>query len=116
MSTTIRAKIDGELTRRVGKWFTVREIQDKLSVNPATLKPLIMKYAREHLLRRRRIKGTARGVEFSPSANSIGVFQKALTNHMPYRNFSAKSKSSKTGVAKKTTSSKKSSRKTSKRR
>lgn len=89
MATTIRARVDNELTRRVGKWFTVREIQDKLRINPSTLKPLIMKYAREHLLRRRHVKGTARSVEFSPAANSIKSFQSLLTKHMPYRNLSA---------------------------
>lgn len=85
MSTSIRVRIDKELTNRVGKWFTVRQIQDKLKVNPSTLKPLIMKYAREKVLVRRRIKGTARGVEFSPAANNVTKFQKVLVNNMPYR-------------------------------
>jgi len=114
---TIRAKVDRELTNRVGRWFTVRQIQDKLRINPSTLKPLIMKYARERVLVRRKVKGTARSVEFSPAAGSATTFQQVLKRHMPYRNLggtglqaAAKRKSS----AKK--SSKKSSKKTSKRR
>lgn len=88
MATTIRSKVDTELTKRVGKWFTVREIQEKLQINPATLKPLLMKYARENLLRRRHVKGTARSVQFSPAANSKASFEALLNRNMPYRNFS----------------------------
>lgn len=87
MATTIRLKIDSELTRRVGKWFTVREIQDKLRVNPATLKPLLMRYARENVLRRRSVKGTARSVQFSPATSNLATFKKMLNRVMPYRNF-----------------------------
>lgn len=83
---TIRAKVDKELTNRVGKWFTVREIQEKLRINPATLKPLIMKYAREKVLVRRKVKGTARSVQFSPAANNATKFQAMLVSNMPYRN------------------------------
>jgi hypothetical protein len=115
MGTTIRARIDGELTRRVGKWFTVREIQDRLKVNPSTLKPLIMKYARERVLRRRSVKGTARSVQFSPAANSVNAFKQILVKNMPYRNLSAASKPSKASslsakkpAAKKSKSSKRS--------
>lgn len=82
---TIRAKVDHELTRRVGTWFTVREIQDKLKINPSTLKPLIMKYARENLLKRRQVKGTARSVEFSPAASTENSFRDLLARSMPYR-------------------------------
>ncbi len=89
MNTTIRSKVDRELTSRVGKWFTVRDIQDKLRINPSTLKPLIMKYARERVLVRRKIKGTARSVEFSPAAKSATSFHQVLVRHMPYRNLSA---------------------------
>ena len=85
MSNSIRLRIDRELTSRVGKWFTVRQIQDKLKVNPSTLKPLIMKYAREKVLVRRRVKGTARAVEFSPRAANVTKFQQVLVNNMPYR-------------------------------
>ena len=85
MSTSIRVKIDTELTKRVGKWFTVRQIQDKLRINPSTLKPLIMKYARENVLRRRHIKGTPRSVEFSPAAGSANAFKALLVKNMPYR-------------------------------
>jgi hypothetical protein len=86
MATSIRAKVDGELTRRVGSWFTVREIQDKLRINPSTLKPLIMKYARERILRRRHVSGTARSVQFSPAAGNEKKFKAILVDHMPYRN------------------------------
>lgn len=86
MAITIRAKVDNELTNRVGSWFTVREIQDKLRINPSTLKPLIMKYARERLLRRRQVRGTARSVQFSPAARNANEFKKLLVNSMPYRN------------------------------
>ncbi len=91
MATTIRAKIDGEITRHVGKWFTVRKLQNKLRLNPSTLKPLIMKYAREKVLRRRPIKGTARSVEFSPAANSTSAFVAMLEKNTPYRNFTKSS-------------------------
>ncbi len=93
-TTTIRLKVDTELTRRVGKWFTVREIQDKLKINPSTLKPLIMKYAREKVLRRRHVKGTARSVQFSPAAGSTNSFKQVLEKHMPYRNLQAAGKKS----------------------
>ena len=83
--STIRARVDTEIARRVGTWFTVREIQDKLKINPSTLKPLIMKYARENVLRRRHVKGTARSVEFSPASQSMMAFQELLLGAMPYR-------------------------------
>lgn len=86
MSISIRAKIDAELTKRVGKWFTVRQIQNKLRVNQSTLKPLIMRYAREHVLLRRHVKGTARSVEFSPATGSTTNFKTMLVKMMPYRN------------------------------
>ncbi|NMC62968.1 MAG: hypothetical protein GYA55_07340 [SAR324 cluster bacterium] len=99
--TTIRARIDTELTRRVGTWFTVREIQKKLRVNPATLKPLIMKYAREKVLKRRRVTGTSRSVEFTPNANNQKAFQKLVVCKTPYRDItSVRSASKKTGVKK----------------
>ncbi len=88
-TATIRLKIDTELTKKVGKWFTVREIQDKLKINPSTLKPLIMKYARENVLVRRRVKGTPRSVEFSPASKSINGFKDLLNKNMPYRNLGA---------------------------
>lgn len=116
MTTTIRSKVDRELTNRIGKWFTVREIQDKLRINPSTLKPLIMKYARERVLVRRKVKGTARSVQFSPAATSANTFKQVLFKHMPYRNFGSSSTSMST--ASKGTSSKKassSSKKSSKR-
>jgi hypothetical protein len=91
MASTIRSKVDSELTRRVGKWFTVRDIQEKLRINPATLKPLLMKYARENLLRRRHVKGTARSVQFTPAANSKTSFSALMSRNMPYRNFSPSS-------------------------
>ncbi len=109
-SNTVRARIDSEITRHVGKWFTVRKIQDKLKVNPATLKPLIMKYARQKLLKRRSIKGTARAVEFSPISNSTSSFQSILLAKMPYRNFRG---ASKTSTSKSSKSSSKSSSKRS---
>ena len=83
--TTIRAKVDSELTRRIGTWFTVREIQRKLRINPSTLKPLIMRYARERVLKRRQIKGTARSVEFSPAATNSKEFANLIIQAMPYR-------------------------------
>ena len=94
MATTIRCKIDTELTKKVGKWFTVREIQDKLKINPSTLKPLIMKYARENVLRRRHVKGTPRSVEFSPAASNVNSFKALLSKNMPYRNLGASCKTS----------------------
>ena len=124
MGMTIRAKVDSELTRRVGTWFTVRQIQDKLRINPSTLKPLIMKYARESVLRRRHVKGTARSVEFSPAAGSSKNFSQLLVKHMPYRNLmgsemSAASKKRSSSSSKKSStkksSSKSSSRKSSRR-
>ncbi len=113
-ASTVRGRIDSEITRRVGKWFTVREIQDKLNVNPSTLKPLIMKYAREKLLRRRSVRGTARSVEFSPAANSVSAFQTILSSKMPYRNFS-ETRSAAT-KSKKSTSKKSTKRSTSKKK
>lgn len=83
--STIRVKVDAELARRVGTWFTVRDIQDKLKINPSTLKPLMMKYARESVLKRRPVKGTARSVEFSPAAHSPMAFQSLVLDAMPYR-------------------------------
>lgn len=87
---SIRSRIDSELARRVGSWFTVREIQDKLRVHPSTLKPLIMKYARERVLRRRRISGTARSVEFSPNADTPASFGRLVVRNTPYRVFHRK--------------------------
>jgi len=114
-TASIRARIDRELTSRVGKWFTVRQIQDKLKINPSTLKPLIMKYARERVLVRRKVKGTARSVEFSPAASSITNFHKALVRFMPYREatvaYKTATKRSKTAkTTKKTTARKATSR------
>lgn len=86
MAMTVRAKIDTELTRRVGKWFTVRDLQDKLGVKAVTLKPLIMKYARENLLKRRNVKGTSRAVQFSPAASNLKSFMQLMAKNMPYRN------------------------------
>lgn len=82
---TIRARVDTELTRRIGTWFTVRDIQRKLRINPSTLKPLIMKYARERVLRRRRITGTARSVEFTPAVTNSKAFCNLIVHAMPYR-------------------------------
>lgn len=87
MAGDIRFKVDGELTKRVGTWFTVREIQDTLKINPATLKPLLMKYARENLLKRRHVKGTARSVQFTPAAGSKTSFGALIMKTMPYRKF-----------------------------
>ena len=87
MAGDIRLKVDGELTKRVGTWFTIREIQDTLRINPATLKPLLMKYARENLLKRRHVKGTARSVQFTPAAGSKTSFGALITKTMPYRKF-----------------------------
>lgn len=101
MATTIRAKVDNELTKKVGKWFTVREIQDKLKINPSTLKPLIMKYARENVLRRRKVKGTPRSVEFSPAAGSASSFKALLEKNMPYRNLGTITKKTTKKAAKK---------------
>ncbi len=82
---TVRSKIDTEITKRVGSWFTVRELQNKLRVSNSTLKPLIMRYARDQILRRRRVKGVARAVEFSPAARNIKEFQSVLDQYMPYK-------------------------------
>ena len=89
MSATIRAKVDTELSRRIGTWVTVREIQDKLHIKQATLKPLIMKYARESLLKRRHVRGTARSVQFTPAAKNASLFKNMLLDKMPYRNLLA---------------------------
>lgn len=89
MSGDIRFRVDSELTKRVGTWFTVREIQDTLRVNPATLKPLLMKYARENLLRRRHVKGTARSVQFTPAAPNRNSFSALIMKNMPYREFTS---------------------------
>jgi DNA-binding MarR family transcriptional regulator len=94
MAKTIRARVDEELSRRVGKWFTVREIQDKLKVNPSTLKPLIMRYARENVLKRRAVKGTARSVEFTPAAKNMNAFRQMLVKNMPYREMTPSSSAS----------------------
>jgi hypothetical protein len=48
-----------------------------------------MKYARENVLRRRHVKGTARSVEFSPAAGSQNSFKELLVKNMPYRNLMA---------------------------
>lgn len=82
---TVRSKIDSEITKRVGSWFTVRELQSKLRVSNSTLKPLIMRYARDQILRRRRVKGVARAVEFSPAARNIKEFQSIMDQYMPYK-------------------------------
>jgi len=82
---TVRAKIDSEITRRVGKWFTVRELQEKLRVENSTLKPLIMRYARDSVLVRRKVKGVARAVQFSPAAKNTKEFQALLDKYMPYK-------------------------------
>ena len=103
MMTTIRSQVDEELTRRVGTWFTVRQIQDRLRINPSTLKPLIMKYARDRVLRRRKVKGTARSVEFSPSVGSTNRFKKLLVDNMPYRSPS-ESRAKRAKVAKRSVS------------
>ena len=87
MSGDIRFRVDSELTKRVGTWFTVREIQETLKINPATLKPLLMKYARENLLRRRHVKGTARSVQFTPAAGNKNTFCALIGRNMPYRQF-----------------------------
>lgn len=86
MAMTVRAKIDTELTRLVGKWFTVRDLQDKLGVKAVTLKPLIMKYARENLLKRRAVKGSSRAVQFTPAAGNLKGFMQLMAKNMPYRN------------------------------
>lgn len=103
-TSSIRTKIDSEITSRIGKWFTVRQIQDKLKVNPATLKPLIMRYAREKLLKRRSVKGTARSVEFTPAASNKASFEKLLGSKMPYRTTTLVKKAA---PAKKTTTKRK---------
>ena len=118
MATTIRSKIDNELTSRVGKWFTVRQIQNKLRINPSTLKPLIMKYAREHVLLRRKVKGTRRSVEFSPAARNAGAFKQVLSKNMPYRNLghsSSRRSPSQTSSSRRTTSRRTTSRRTTSR-
>lgn len=84
-TVSIRGKIDNELSKKAGRWFTVREIQDRLQLNPATLKPLIMRYAREGMLKRRHVKGTSRSVEFSPAATNPSAFKQLLMRKMPYR-------------------------------
>jgi len=89
MSGDIRFRVDNELTKRVGTWFTVREIQETLRINPATLKPLLMKYARENLLRRRHVKGTARSVQFTPAAPNKNSFSALILKNMPYRQFTS---------------------------
>lgn len=86
MAMTVRAKIDTELSRLVGKWFTVRDLQDKLGVKAVTLKPLIMKYARENLLKRRAVKGSSRAVQFTPAASNLKGFMQLMAKNMPYRN------------------------------
>ena len=108
MSATIRAKVDTELSRRVGTWFTVREIQDKLHIKQATLKPLIMKYARESLLKRRHVRGTARSVQFTPAAKNASLFKNMLLDKMPYRNLLSTARTAATARkgAKRTTTTK----------
>jgi hypothetical protein len=111
MSGDIRYRVDSELTKRVGTWFTVREIQETLRINPATLKPLLMKYARENLLRRRHVKGTARSVQFTPAAPNKNGFNALITKNMPYRKFTVpptlKAGSAKKGATTKVTTMKK---------
>lgn len=87
---TIRERVDAELSKRVGTWFTLREIQEAVRVNPATLKPMIMKYAKENILRRRAVRGAARAVQFSPASSSKSGFKTLLTKTHPYRNFLTK--------------------------
>ncbi len=82
---TVRGKIDSEITKRVGSWFTVRDLQEKLRVENSTLKPLIMRYARDQILRRRKVKGEARSVQFSPAAGSTKEFQALMNQYMPYK-------------------------------
>lgn len=82
---TVRGKIDSAITKQVGKWFTVRDLQQKLNVENSTLKPLIMRYARDRILVRRKVKGEARAVQFSPAAKSIKEFEVLMGNYMPYK-------------------------------
>ena len=114
MSATIRAKVDTELSRRIGTWFTVREIQDKLNIKQATLKPLIMKYARESLLKRRHVRGTARSVQFTPAAKNASLFKNMLLDKMPYRNLLSAARSTATGKAAKRTTKKTTAKRTAK--
>lgn len=82
---TVRGKIDSAITKQVGKWFTVSDLQSKLKVENSTLKPLIMRYARDQILVRRKVKGEARAVQFSPAAKSIKEFENLMANYMPYK-------------------------------
>jgi hypothetical protein len=82
---TVRGKIDSAITKQVGKWFTVSDLQAKLKVENSTLKPLIMRYARDQILVRRKVKGEARAVQFSPAAKSTKEFEILMANYMPYK-------------------------------
>lgn len=118
---TVRGKIDSEITKRVGSWFTVRDLQEKLRVENSTLKPLIMRYARDQILRRRKVKGEARSVQFSPAAGSTKEFQALMNQYMPYKTNGKKiiakvsAKSSKTSAMKTSAKSKSSTKKSSSR-
>jgi hypothetical protein len=82
---TVRGKIDSEITKNVGKWFSVSDLQKKLKVENSTLKPLIMRYARDQILVRRKVKGEARAVQFSPAAKNVKEFQNLMNQYMPYK-------------------------------
>jgi len=82
---TVRGKIDSAITKQVGKWFTVRDLQQKLKVENSTLKPLIMRYARDQILVRRKVKGEARAVQFSPAAKTVKEFENLMNQYMPYK-------------------------------
>lgn len=82
---TVRGKIDSAITKQVGKWFTVSDLQAKLKVENSTLKPLIMRYARDQILVRRKVKGESRAVQFSPAAKSTKEFETLMANYMPYK-------------------------------
>ncbi len=114
---TVRGKIDSAITKQVGKWFTVRDLQEKLEVENSTLKPLIMRYARDQILVRRKVKGEARAVQFSPAAKSVKEFENLMNQYMPYKTSGKKivsaasknaaSKNSKKGSEKSTSKSSK---------
>ena len=106
---TVRGKIDSEITKNVGKWFSVSDLQKKLKVENSTLKPLIMRYARDQILVRRKVKGEARAVQFSPAAKNVKEFQNLMNQYMPYKT-SGKKIVSKNAQSSKTASSKASSK------
>jgi hypothetical protein len=121
---TVRGKIDSAITKQVGKWFTVRDLQQKLKVENSTLKPLIMRYARDQILVRRKVKGEARAVQFSPAAKSVKEFENLMNQYMPYKTSgkkivaasskASKKSSSKSSAKSSKSTSKKSSKKSSK--